>query len=173
MVDALAHLRNPWLGTPVTALPRDAIPVDFVSGCAMLIRTRLLREIGSLDTAYVYSVEDVDLCTRARRAGRTVLFVPSCVVVHAHAASVGGWDGPFAVRHALWGRAYYAGKFGNLPTRWASWSFLAAVILPVKVARRTGRTSRLRLLCDGLATIKRGARRRPLPAPRGPEDTRT
>jgi GT2 family glycosyltransferase len=173
LVRPLHHLRNPWGGRSVDALPEEPLPVDFVSGCALLIRARLLEELGHLDTRYIYSVEDLDLCTRARAAGHTVLFVPGCVVTHQHGASVGGWHSALAIRHAMWGRAHYAAKFGNAFTRWCAWLFLACIVLPFKAARRTGKESRLRVLRDGLRCLRRGARGEPLPAPRWPGDPRT
>jgi len=173
VIDALCHVHNPWLGRAKSALPDHPVRVDFISGCAMLIRTRLIREIGFLDTAYVYSVEDMDLCTRARRAGARIVFVPTCVVTHRHAASVGGWHSPFAIRHTLWGRAYYASKLAPPVTRVLSWVFLWCVVLPWKVARATTtHVSRARVLSGGVAALVKGALRRPLPVPRAREDTR-
>jgi GT2 family glycosyltransferase len=158
VIELLCHLRNPWGGRPVRDLPSDPVACDFVTGCALLIRTRLIREIGFLDPAFFYSVEDWDLCTRARRAGARIVFVPSCVVQHEVAATAGGWHSRFAVRHNLWGRARYVRKHARRGTRWLSWAFLTFVILPSKVLRhRGGLGSRLAMLREGISSIVGGA----------------
>ena len=57
--------------------------VDWVSGCAMLIRRDLIDKIGALDERFYMYCEDVDICQRAWDAGREVVYVPEAVVTHA------------------------------------------------------------------------------------------
>lgn len=57
-------------------------PVVAGSGCAMLLRTSMLKEIGTFDSAYFLYYEDVDLCLRAWLAGFTVQYVPRAVARH-------------------------------------------------------------------------------------------
>ena len=59
------------------------IPVDWVSGCAMLIRRDLLEKIGALDERFYMYCEDVDLCQRAWEGGWEVVYTPQPVVTHA------------------------------------------------------------------------------------------
>lgn len=58
--------------------------VDWVSGCALLIRRACLEGIGPLDaeTFFMYC-EDMDWCLRARTAGWRVVYFPGAVVTHA------------------------------------------------------------------------------------------
>ena len=58
--------------------------VDWVSGCALLIRRECLEEIGPLDaeTFFMYC-EDIDWCLRAHQAGWRVAYYPGAVVTHA------------------------------------------------------------------------------------------
>lgn len=58
-------------------LPR---PVDYVSGCCLLVRTKLLDRIGGLDPRFFAYYEEVEWCVRAQRAGARVYHVP---VAHA------------------------------------------------------------------------------------------
>ncbi|MBV9852744.1 MAG: glycosyltransferase family 2 protein [Armatimonadetes bacterium] len=58
-------------------------PVDWVSGCAMLIRRDFLDGTGTLDERFFMYCEDVDLCWRCWRAGREVWYAPEAVVTHA------------------------------------------------------------------------------------------
>jgi GT2 family glycosyltransferase len=56
--------------------------VEWVSGCAMLIRRDAFDAVGGFDEGYFMYVEDVDICTRLRQAGWSVLFSPELEVVH-------------------------------------------------------------------------------------------
>lgn len=56
--------------------------VDWVSGSAMLLRREALDQVGLLDEGFFMYGEDVDLCTRLRRAGWSVVFSPEVEVRH-------------------------------------------------------------------------------------------
>lgn len=45
------------------------VPVDFISGCAMLFRADVFKRIGLFDSSFFMYGEEVDLIWRARRAG--------------------------------------------------------------------------------------------------------
>jgi GT2 family glycosyltransferase len=82
--------RRPWcpipldLGRDRNDSPRwkDALAVDYVNGCAMLLTRRLLTTIGLLDPLFPMYYEDVDLCRRAQAAGFEVLAVGDAHVWH-------------------------------------------------------------------------------------------
>ena len=58
--------------------------VDWVSGCALLIRRECLAQIGTLDAASFFMYcEDMDWCLRAHDAGWRVVYCPDAVVTHA------------------------------------------------------------------------------------------
>ena len=87
--------RNTYLGRlfPHNKFARDYLmigfdhahdaSVDWVSGCAMLIRRELIQEIGGLDERFYMYCEDVDICQRTWDGGRAVVYVPEAVVTHA------------------------------------------------------------------------------------------
>ncbi|HJW89053.1 MAG TPA: glycosyltransferase family 2 protein, partial [Anaerolineales bacterium] len=56
--------------------------VDYVIGAAVLVKAKLLAEIGLLDADYFLYREDVDWCLRARRKGYRVVYVPEAKVWH-------------------------------------------------------------------------------------------
>ena len=58
--------------------------VDWVSGCAMMLRRDLLKRIGNLDdeTFFMYC-EDMDICLRAHEVGSRVVYFPGTTVTHA------------------------------------------------------------------------------------------
>ncbi|HZN14714.1 MAG TPA: glycosyltransferase family 2 protein [Acidimicrobiales bacterium] len=72
-----------------TPPPLDGPPVsvEWVHAAALLMPTDVARAIGGWDERYFLYGEDADLCARVRRAGRTVLVVPSVTVTHVGGAS--------------------------------------------------------------------------------------
>jgi N-acetylglucosaminyl-diphospho-decaprenol L-rhamnosyltransferase len=74
--------------------------VEWVSGSAMLLRREAVDEVGRFDEGYFMYVEDVDLCTRLRRAGWKVLFSPELEVVHQIGVSTKGQRGRMAFAHS-------------------------------------------------------------------------
>ncbi|MCZ2441630.1 MAG: glycosyltransferase family 2 protein [Burkholderiales bacterium] len=66
--------------------PKDYDPVTgetgWVSGAAVLLRTRALREVGGFEPRFFMYCEDVDLSWRLRCAGWRLRYLPQCAVVH-------------------------------------------------------------------------------------------
>jgi GT2 family glycosyltransferase len=56
--------------------------VDWVTGCAIMVRCKVLSQIGLLDPDFFIYNEEVDWCRRAVEAGYSILFVPSGKVWH-------------------------------------------------------------------------------------------
>jgi GT2 family glycosyltransferase len=67
----------------------------WVSGCAMLIKRKVIETVGALDEKYFLHYEDVDLCERAARVGYYCAVVPEAVIYHKFAASMSGKHSPF------------------------------------------------------------------------------
>lgn len=61
--------------------------VDWVMGCALLIRGDLLRRLRGFDDRFFFHFEDADLCFRVRKAGYPVLFHPGAEIIHLGGAS--------------------------------------------------------------------------------------
>ncbi|MBI4170420.1 MAG: glycosyltransferase family 2 protein, partial [Candidatus Aenigmarchaeota archaeon] len=57
-------------------------PVLYGHSAAMLIRRKMLQEIGVFDSAYFYGNEDTDIGWRANIAGWKVIFNPNAVAYH-------------------------------------------------------------------------------------------
>ncbi len=69
--------------------PSYAVPVDAVSGAAMMVRREYYDEIGGMDEDYFLHCEDLDLCRRFRDDGYKILFCPDAGVFHHQGASSG------------------------------------------------------------------------------------
>lgn len=74
-------------GTPVYNYVRE---VDYISGAAIMIKTKLWQEIGGFDTRFAPAYyEDTDLAFEVRKRGFKVMYHPFSIVVHYEGISNG------------------------------------------------------------------------------------
>jgi GT2 family glycosyltransferase len=57
-------------------------PVDFVTGCALLIKMDVVEKVGMLDPRFFLYYEETEWCVRVRRAGYEILHVPASKIWH-------------------------------------------------------------------------------------------
>ncbi len=57
-------------------------PVDWVSGCAILVRREVIEQAGALDERFFYYFEETEWCLRAREQGWMVWHVPQARLWH-------------------------------------------------------------------------------------------
>ncbi len=69
------------LSTPVTVDP------DWVPGAAMMVRRSAVDAVGALDESFFLYGEDLEWCSRMRRAGWRIATCPSAVATHHASAS--------------------------------------------------------------------------------------
>jgi GT2 family glycosyltransferase len=112
-------------------LMRSGNEVDWVTGCCLLVRRQVLREVSGLDPGFFLYYEDVDLCRRARQRGWVVRHEPGLFAVHhdpLHARSVSPHL-RLLTRHSL---LTYAAR------HWSAWQsrWLARIVRLEAWARR-------------------------------------
>ncbi len=56
--------------------------VDALSGACMLIRRKILEDIGGMDESFFLYGEDIDVCYRIKEKGWKIFYVPSSRIVH-------------------------------------------------------------------------------------------
>lgn len=61
--------------------------VDSISGCFLMLRHKVLNEIGPLDEAFFFFGEETDWCRRMRDAGWLLFFAPVGEIIHYGSAS--------------------------------------------------------------------------------------
>jgi GT2 family glycosyltransferase len=59
-----------------------ACEVDWVSGCALMIRTDVVEQVGSIEPSYFMYYEEIDWCCRVREAGFKIVYVPEARLFH-------------------------------------------------------------------------------------------
>lgn len=74
----------------IKTLSKKNTCVFFVSGCAMLIKSKLLCKIGLFDEKYFMFAEDLDFCWRARLSGYRIIVVEDSKIYHASGGSISG-----------------------------------------------------------------------------------
>jgi len=70
--------------------------VDWQSGCCVLLRGPLLRELAGFDERFFYQFEEVDLCRRVWAAGYRIRFTPMASITHLGGQSVARFPLRFA-----------------------------------------------------------------------------
>lgn len=98
--------------------------VDWITGCAFLTKTSILKEVGLLKEAFFIYYEDVDLSFRIRSKGYELIYHPDSIIYHiagsSNKAKVKGKEGfssPFVhylnSRNHIW--------FLKMWTKWYQW----------------------------------------------------
>ena len=62
--------------------PEPTNDIDYLAGCALLVRKSVFDKIGLLDERLFLYTEDLDFCLRAKRAGFILRLVPDAKVLH-------------------------------------------------------------------------------------------
>lgn len=86
--------------------------VDWQSGCCVLFRGDLLKQLGGFDERFFYHYEEVDLCRRVWQAGYTILFSPEASITHLGGQSVGRFPLRFALETNRNRYRYFYKHFG-------------------------------------------------------------
>jgi GT2 family glycosyltransferase len=58
------------------------IAVDWISGCALLVRREVIQQVGMLDERFFYYWEETEWCWRAARAGWGIFLIPQAKIWH-------------------------------------------------------------------------------------------
>jgi len=74
-------------GEEDNALYNSIVPVDFVTGCSLLIRSETIRDIGLLEEKYFLYWEDIDWNARAVKKGWKILYTPHSTLWHKVSSS--------------------------------------------------------------------------------------
>ncbi|MBU7015579.1 MAG: glycosyltransferase family 2 protein [Theionarchaea archaeon] len=72
----------------------DEGEVDYIPGCAFLVKRDVLETVGLLDPVYFAYFEETDFCVRCSKKGFTSVYIPQGKVWHKIARSTGGEFSP-------------------------------------------------------------------------------
>jgi hypothetical protein len=108
--------------------------VDYVPGCALLLRAQALRQVGGFDPAYFAYMEDVEFGVRLRRAGWRSIVAPASRVRHAPSSSTGGGYGRARKYANAVNQVRFLRRHGT-PLSWIAFLLFDVLGLPVALAR--------------------------------------
>lgn len=141
--------------------PDDAaVMPDVLSGCCLLLRASVVREIGPLCEDFYHGGEDGEWCFRARHAGHEVWFCPEAVVEHIGGASNVSHTTAIAVRDGVraWETSFGVG-YGlvaeTLMTTYNAQRLVAAWVTGVGVGDRAVIRDEIRLGCGRIRALAR------------------
>lgn len=139
-IQAVGGYYNSWLGISSHALGGerysadackkvDPNKFDYIVGASMLISRELIEKVGLMDEQYFLYCEELDLATRAKRAGFKLGYAHQSIVYHKEGATTGSAAhiqrkarSEFADRCALRSHLLFARKFHPVK-KWVVWLF--------------------------------------------------
>ena len=71
-----------WGIAPLFSHHEHPVPVEVVSGACLMVPRELFQRIGGFNEAFFMYAEDVDLCYRVHRLGRSISFTDKATVLH-------------------------------------------------------------------------------------------
>lgn len=71
-----------WLYTKGIHKTKEVLETDYITGCCMLIKRKVIEEIGLMLEDYFLYFEDVDYCLKARKRGFKCIVVPKSKIWH-------------------------------------------------------------------------------------------
>lgn len=95
----------------------DERDVDWQSGCCVLFRGYVLRQVGGFDEQFFYHYEEVDLCRRVWQAGYTIRYTPESSITHLGGQSVDRFPVRFALEKNRNCYRYFYKHFGAVDAR--------------------------------------------------------
>jgi len=108
----------------VAPIPSTLSEREWVSYAAVMLRRRMLEDVGMLDSGYFMYFEDIDHCRRAKAKGWRVVYDPEPRVVHLRGGSSSVKSSAAArarrPRYYYESRSRYFRKFYGRPGLWAT-----------------------------------------------------
>jgi GT2 family glycosyltransferase len=107
--------------------------VEYVNGCAMLVKRAVFEQIGLWDPSYQLCFEDADFSLRARRAGWRIRYAHLAKLWHMVSTSTGGYV-PAKTFHSARSTALFVRRFATPGQRLAA-RLMMALAVPVAFLR--------------------------------------
>lgn len=143
---------------------KQARPISFATGCAVLYRSKALKEVGAFDESLFMYAEDSDLSYRLRKAGWMIFYEPQAVVWHHEAwttqRTIGKeWGLRLCIRNILRVHAKHASWYHKLTFYPCfAWRWL---ILAGANALFHKRFDVIKGICKGIIAYRRGEQGKP------------
>lgn len=107
--------------------------VEYINGCAMLIKRAVVDAVGLWDPIFQLCFEDADFCVRARRAGFRCVYAHRAKLWHMVSSSTGGYK-PGKTFHSARSTAIFIRRYAGLGG-WLRAVTMIALALPAAYLR--------------------------------------
>ncbi|PIN86227.1 glycosyl transferase [Candidatus Woesearchaeota archaeon CG10_big_fil_rev_8_21_14_0_10_44_13] len=94
-------------------MSEKGIVVDYVGGCAMLIKREVINKIGALDERFFIYFEETDMSIRIKKAGYKVVYLPLAQIWHKVSRKMGK-ESPSTLYYYTRNRPLFIRKNGTL-----------------------------------------------------------
>ncbi len=137
---------NPFTAGPYNFHGFEVIyNVDYLMGCAMVIKRDVINRVGLIDEGYFLYYEDSDWCARIIRDGYKLMYIPDAIVWHEVSGSVS--NSCFKFSYIMRNRIRFVLKNFDI-----KYIFLFAILFPIElaldlrkdIARKDSRAARIR-----------------------------
>jgi GT2 family glycosyltransferase len=91
--------------------------VDYITGCAVMIKRSCLEVIGSFQADYYINYEDTEWGLKAQRAGFEVWYVPAAVIWHKVSVTI-GLSSPLSAYYMTRNRLMFFWRNASVLTHW-------------------------------------------------------
>lgn len=109
----LGHLGRAFLSDKYVGWNGDSErEIDWQSGCCILFRGDLLKQINGFDEQFFFHYEEVDLCYRVWESGKPIRYTPTVTITHLGGQSVGRYPVRFAIETTRNCYRYFYKHFG-------------------------------------------------------------
>lgn len=99
---------------------------DYVTGCAMMIRTSIFEEVGLFDESFFLYYEDADFCRRVRERGYRIVCVGDAVIYHKASVS-SSKNALYVQRIRARNRVRFYRRYRHGPHPWLTFAALAFI----------------------------------------------
>jgi len=109
----LAHVSDAFVSDIYTGWKGDTErTIDWQSGCCVMFRSELLKQLGGFDQQFFYHKEEVDLCRRVWDAGYPIVYTPVASITHLGGQSVNRFPVRFEIETYRSRYRYFYKHFG-------------------------------------------------------------
>jgi GT2 family glycosyltransferase len=125
----------PLKGRDIRELGGESTRVEFLSGCAVLIRKSVLETVGFFDTSYFFYSEDLDYDLRVLKAGKTLVFVPKARLWHKIEEVAKERTSPYVLYHLARSTVLVYRRHFRPPYRWYAVLLQFVLYTPFRVVQ--------------------------------------
>lgn len=103
------------------------LEVDYINGCAMLVKRAACEAAGLWDPIYGLCIEDADFCVRVKRVGFRCFYAHRAKLWHMVSSSTGGYK-PGKTFHSGRSTAIFVRRFASPLQKWRALVMMALAI---------------------------------------------